>query len=70
MEDTRLLAPQGDAAGKAAHAASLAKRSGKAWRLHAENEGLVASDQFSLLGELDDALREGNMTVVVPPRNG
>lgn len=57
-----------DAAGKAAHAASLAKRSGKAWRLHAEDEGLVASDQFSLLGELDDALREGNMTVVYQPK--
>jgi EAL domain-containing protein (putative c-di-GMP-specific phosphodiesterase class I) len=57
-----------DAAGKAAHAASLAKRSGKAWRLHTEDERAVASDQFSLLGELDDALREGQIMVVYQPK--
>ena len=57
-----------DSAGKAAHAASLAKRSGKAWRLHTEDEGAVASEQFSLLGELDDALRNGNMAVVYQPK--
>ncbi|MEQ5788874.1 EAL domain-containing protein [Erythrobacter sp. NFXS35] len=57
-----------EAAANAAHAASLAKRSGKPWRLHAAGEGEAATTQFSLLGELDDALREGHITVVYQPK--
>lgn len=57
-----------DAAGNAAHAASLAKRSGKPWRLHTEGEGEAATEQFSLLGELDDALRDGHIAVVYQPK--
>lgn len=57
-----------DAAGNAAHAASLARRSGKPWRFHAEGEGEAASEQFSLLGELDDALREGHIAAVYQPK--
>lgn len=57
-----------DAAANAAHAASLAKRSGKPWRLHADSEGETAAAQFSLLGELDDALREGHITVLHQPK--
>ncbi|WP_296720320.1 EAL domain-containing protein [Erythrobacter sp.] len=57
-----------EAAANAAHAASLAKRSGKPWRLYAIGEGAAATEQFSLLGELDDALREGHLTVVYQPK--
>lgn len=57
-----------EAAANAAHAASLAKRSGKPWRLYAVGEGEAATTQFSLLGELDDALREGHLTVVYQPK--
>lgn len=57
-----------DAAANAVHAASLAKRSGKPWRLHEAGEGELASAQFSLLGELDDALREGHIGVVYQPK--
>ncbi len=57
-----------EAAGNAAHAASLAKRSGKPWRLHADGEGEAASEQFSLLGELDEALDNGDIRVVYQPK--
>lgn len=57
-----------DAAANAAHAASLAKRSGKPWRFHAEGEGMAASEQFSLLGELDEALQRGDVRVVYQPK--
>lgn len=57
-----------DAAGNAAHAASLAKRSGKPWWFHAGGEGEAASEQFSLLGELDDALRNGDVRVAYQPK--
>lgn len=56
------------AASKAAHAASLARRTGKPWRLHSEGEGETAAQQFSLLGELDDALREGDIKVLYQPK--
>jgi EAL domain-containing protein (putative c-di-GMP-specific phosphodiesterase class I)/CHASE2 domain-containing sensor protein len=56
------------AASKAAHAASLARRAGKPWRLHSEEEGATAAQQFSLLGELDDALREGDIKVLYQPK--
>jgi diguanylate cyclase len=52
----------------AAHAASLAKRSGKPWRLHVEGEGESAAQQFSLLGELDDALRDGQIRPYYQPK--
>lgn len=52
----------------ASHAASLAKRAGKPWRLHVAGAGEAASQQFSLLGELDDALRSGNITVLYQPK--
>jgi EAL domain-containing protein (putative c-di-GMP-specific phosphodiesterase class I) len=57
-----------DAAGNAAHAASLAKRSGKPWRLHAEGEGEAATERFSILGELDEALLEEHIAVVYQPK--
>lgn len=64
------VAPIGmaEAASNAAHAASLAKRSGKPWRLHAVGEGEAASEQFSLLGELDEALENGDVRVVYQPK--
>jgi len=55
-------------AANAAHAASLARRSGKPWRLHAAGEDSVATEQFSLLGELDDALHDGQITVHYQPK--
>ncbi len=57
-----------NAVANAAHAASLAKRSGKPWRLLADGEGETAAQQFSLLGELDDALREGHIKVFYQPK--
>jgi EAL domain-containing protein (putative c-di-GMP-specific phosphodiesterase class I)/CHASE2 domain-containing sensor protein len=61
-------ASMAEAADNAAHAASLAKRSGKPWRLHTEGEGAAASEQFSLLGELDEALRNGDVRVAYQPK--
>lgn len=57
-----------DSAEHATHAASLAKRAGKVWRLHAADAGETASQQFSLLGELEDALRSGNIAVLYQPK--
>lgn len=57
-----------DSVANAAHAASLAKRSGKPWRLYAAGEGAAAADQLSLLGELDDAVCEGQITNVYQPK--
>ena len=57
-----------DSAADATHAASLAKRGGKVWRLHAADAGKTASQQFSLLGELEDALRSGNIAVLYQPK--
>ena len=57
-----------DSAADATHAASLAKRAGKVWRLHAADAGEAASQQFSLLGELEDALRSGNIAVLYQPK--
>ena len=56
------------AAANAAHAASLARRSGKPWRLHEDGEGEAASAQLSLLGELDDAIRNGDVRVAYQPK--
>ncbi len=58
----------GDPAAQAAHAASLARRAGKFWRLHNEGEGETVSQQLALLGELDDALRSGAVTVLYQPK--
>lgn len=55
-------------ASNAAHAASLARRTGKPWRLHTDNEGENAAQQFSLLGELEDALRDGDIRVHYQPK--
>ena len=57
-----------DCATHAAHAASLAKKAGKAWRLHAADAGEAASQQFSLLGELEEALRNGSIAVLYQPK--
>ncbi len=57
-----------DSATHATHAASLAKRAGRVWRLHAADAGVAASQQFSLLGELEDALRSGNIAVLYQPK--
>lgn len=56
------------AADNAAHAASLAKRSGKPWRLHVEGEGESAAQQLTLLGELDEALRSGQIRPYYQPK--
>jgi diguanylate cyclase len=58
----------GDPAANAAHAASIAKRAGKFWRLHTVEAGEAVTQQFSLLGELDDALSSGNITVLYQPK--
>lgn len=58
----------GDPAGHAAHAASLAKRSGKFWRLHTAEAGEAITRELSLLGELDEALRSHNITVLYQPK--
>ena len=58
----------GDPATEAAHAASLAKRAGKFWRLHTAEESETVAQQLSLLGELDDALRSGAITVLYQPK--
>ena len=57
-----------DPAGHAAHAASLAKRAGKLWRLHTEEAGETISLELSLLGELDEALRSRNIAVLYQPK--
>lgn len=57
-----------DAADQAAHAASLARRAGKFWRLHTAEEGETVNQQLSLLGELEDALRNGAITVLYQPK--
>lgn len=56
------------AASNAAHAASLARRSSRPWRLHTDDEGETTTQQFSLLGEFDDALREGHLKVLYQPK--
>lgn len=57
-----------DPAAHAAHAASLAKRAGKFWRLHTAEEGETVAQQLALLVELDDALRSGAITVLYQPK--
>jgi EAL domain-containing protein (putative c-di-GMP-specific phosphodiesterase class I)/CHASE2 domain-containing sensor protein len=57
-----------DPAAHAGHAASIAKRTGKFWRLHTAETGEAVTQQFSLLGELDDALRSGNIVVYYQPK--
>ncbi|NJO13743.1 MAG: GGDEF domain-containing protein [Rhizobiales bacterium] len=56
------------AVSNAAHAASLARRSAKPWRLHSDGEGENAAQQFSLLGDLEDALGNGDITVLYQPK--
>jgi EAL domain-containing protein (putative c-di-GMP-specific phosphodiesterase class I)/CHASE2 domain-containing sensor protein len=57
-----------DPAGLAAHAASQAKRAGKFWRLHTIEAGEAISRELSLLGDLDDALKNGGITVLYQPK--
>lgn len=52
----------------AVHAASLARRAGKFWRLHTPEEGEAVTRQMALLGELDEALRCGNIVVLYQPK--
>lgn len=52
----------------AAHAASQARRSGKFWRLHTAGEDTAATQQFSLLGEFDEALHNGQIAVHYQPK--
>ena len=52
----------------AVHAASLARRAGKFWRLHTPEEGEAVARQIALLGELDEALRCGNIAVLYQPK--
>ncbi|PLK22573.1 hypothetical protein C0V72_14210 [Porphyrobacter sp. TH134] len=57
-----------DAAARAAHAATEAHRAGKFWRLHSAEASEAVTQQLSLLGELDDALRSGNIAVLYQPK--
>lgn len=57
-----------DPAGHAAHAASLAKRSGKFWRLHTTEAGEAISQELSLLGELDEAISNHRIAVLYQPK--
>ncbi|WP_017665930.1 EAL domain-containing protein [Porphyrobacter sp. AAP82] len=61
-------ADMGDPAGHAAHAASLAKRAGKFWRLHTTEAGEAISAELSLLGELDEAIRNRRIAVLYQPK--
>lgn len=61
-------ADMADPAGLAAHAASQAKRAGKFWRLHTIEAGEAISRELSLLGDLDDALKNGGITVLYQPK--
>ncbi|WP_073973425.1 EAL domain-containing protein [Erythrobacter donghaensis] len=57
-----------DPGAHAAHAASQAKRAGKFWRLHTIEAGETISRELSLLGDLDDALRNGGIAVLYQPK--
>jgi EAL domain-containing protein (putative c-di-GMP-specific phosphodiesterase class I)/CHASE2 domain-containing sensor protein len=57
-----------DPAALAAHAASQARRAGKFWRLHTAEVGETISRELSLLGDLDDALTNGGITVLYQPK--
>jgi EAL domain-containing protein (putative c-di-GMP-specific phosphodiesterase class I) len=61
-------ADMADPAWLAAHAASQAKRAGKFWRLHTIEAGEAISRELSLLGDLDDALKNGGITVLYQPK--
>ena len=61
-------ADMADPAALAAHAASQAKRVGKFWRLHTVEAGETINRELSLLGDLDDALRNGGITVRYQPK--
>ena len=61
-------ADMADPAAHAAHAASLAKRAGKFWRLHTIAQGEAVTAQLSLLGELDEALRNRSIAVLYQPK--
>jgi EAL domain-containing protein (putative c-di-GMP-specific phosphodiesterase class I)/GGDEF domain-containing protein len=61
-------ADMADPAGHAAHAASLARRAGKFWRLHTIEAGEAINRELSLLGELDDALKNHSIAVFYQPK--
>jgi EAL domain-containing protein (putative c-di-GMP-specific phosphodiesterase class I)/CHASE2 domain-containing sensor protein len=61
-------ADMADPAALAAHAASQAKRAGKFWRLHTIEAGEAISRELALLGDLDDALHNGGITVLYQPK--
>jgi EAL domain-containing protein (putative c-di-GMP-specific phosphodiesterase class I)/CHASE2 domain-containing sensor protein len=67
VADAGMADPAAHAA-HAAHAASQAKRTGKFWRLHTVEEGAAINAQLSLLGDLDDALRNGGIAVLYQPK--
>ncbi len=53
---------------KAAHAASKALRKGEKWRLHEENQAERLEQEVSLMGDMDNAMREGHITVYYQPK--
>lgn len=55
-------------AAHAVHAASQARRAGKYWRLHTAAESETVTRQIALLGELEGALRSGNIAVLYQPK--
>lgn len=61
-------ADMADPADHATHAASLARRAGKFWRLHTTEAGEAITRELSLLGELDDALKNNRIAVFYQPK--
>lgn len=61
-------ADMADPADHATHAASLARRAGKFWRLHTIEAGEAITRELSLLGELDDALKNNRIAVFYQPK--
>ena len=52
----------------ASRAASEALREGKLWHAHEDAEAAMVEQRVSLMGELDDALAAGQITVVYQPK--
>lgn len=52
----------------AAHAASEAHRTGNAWHCYQSDSGQVLEQQVSLMGELDEALANGDLRVFYQPK--
>ncbi len=56
------------AVANAAHAASQARKSGVVWRLHVQDEDKMLVEQFTLLGEIEDAMHEREIILYYQPK--